>query len=121
MSQHHTEDCQIEVFSKPLKRDALAHALTAYLLVSGMGCPRCAIRVNNSLLQLDGVLLSGIVLEECLAVVTYDPEVATPSDLIQAVVDAGNDGRHQYAAHILEQVPAAQVLRLHATDMPDEQ
>jgi copper chaperone CopZ len=112
VSQHHSGDCHIEALEKPLDRDALAYAQIAYLAVSGMGCPRCATRVNNSLLRLDGVLLSEIVLEKCLAVVAYDPEMATLSDLIQAVADAGNDGRHCYAARILVQMPAREALRV---------
>lgn len=110
-------DCHVEAFEKPLERGALAHAETAYLAVSGMGCPRCATRVNNSLLRLDGVLLSEIVLEECLAAVAYDPERVTPADLVQAVADAGNDGRHRYAARLLVQMPAREALRVYVTDL----
>lgn len=105
-------DCHVEALQKPLDRDALAQAQAVYLAVSGMGCPRCATRVNNSLLRLDGVLVSEVVLEDCLAAVAYDPAVVTPSDLIEAVADAGNDDRHRYTARILAQMPASEVLRV---------
>jgi copper chaperone CopZ len=110
-------DCHVDVLQKPLDRAALAHAQVAYLTVSGMGCPRCATRVNNSLLTLDGVLLSEIVLAECLAAVAYDPERVTPADLVQAVADAGNDGHHRYAARFLVQVPPREALRIYVTDL----
>jgi copper chaperone CopZ len=54
----------------------------------------CVTRVNNGLLGLDGV-----VLEENLVLVAYDPEMVTPLDLIQVVADAGPD--HCYSARIL--------------------
>ena len=108
-------DCHVEPLQKPLDRGALAHAQVAYLAVSGMGCPRCATRVNNSLLALDGVLVSEIVLAESLAAVAYDAERVTPADLVQVVADAGNDGRHRYAARFLVQVPPQEALRVDVT------
>ncbi len=116
MRHHHKRD-HVEVLEKPLDRSALAHTQVAYLAVSGMGCTRCVTRVNNSLLFLDGVVLSRIVLEENLALVAYDPEMVTPLDLIQAVADAGHDGRHRYAARILAQVPPHEALRTYYAEL----
>lgn len=105
-----TENCHVDAVQKPFNREDLAQTQAAYLAVSGMGCPRCATRVNNSLLRLDGVVLSEVILEESLAAVAYDPDVVTLAELVQAVSDAGNDGRHRYAARVLAQMPARDAL-----------
>jgi copper chaperone CopZ len=105
MNEH--TNCHVEPVEKPLDEAALANASTAYLKVQGMGCPRCAMRVRNGLLGLDGVLTAEIFLGEGLAAAAYDPARVTSSDLIAAVVSAGNDGRHYYQAQIISQAPAA--------------
>ena len=99
------ENCQVEPLEKPLDRDALANAMAAYLAVNGMGCPRCAMRVRNGLLGLDGVLMAEVNLEKGIVAAAFDPHRVTPSDLVAAVVGAGNDGRHHYQAEFIKQVP----------------
>lgn len=47
-----------------------------------------------------GVLLAEVVLDHSLAAVTSDPNRVVPAALVQAVTDAGNDGRHDYSAHV---------------------
>jgi copper chaperone CopZ len=106
-----TDSCHVEPFEKPLDPNALQNADVVYLAVSGMGCPRCATRVNNRLLKVDSVLLSEVVLENGIAEVAYDPTQVTPADLVRAVSDAGNDGRHHYAAHVFAQVSAREAIR----------
>jgi copper chaperone CopZ len=108
---HQTDHCHIEPVQKPLDSRALERADVVYLAVSGMGCPRCAMRVNNSLLKLEGVLLSEVILENGIAAVAYDPGRVTPTDLVRAVSDAGNDGRHHYAARVFLQVSAREAVR----------
>jgi copper chaperone CopZ len=108
---HQTDHCHVEPVQKPLDPHALESADVAYLAVSGMGCPRCAMRVNNSLLNLDGVLLSEVILENGLAAVAYDRGRVTPADLVQAVSEAGNDGHHHYAARVFLQVSAREAIR----------
>ena len=108
MSEH--EQCHVEPIEKPVDRAALSKAMTAYLAVWGMGCPRCAMRVRNALLRLDGVLVADVFLEEGIAAVAYDPEHVTAKDLVVAVASAGNDGRHRYGAKVVEQVPAREIL-----------
>lgn len=108
METHH---CHLEPFEKPLDQKAVEVADVVYLAVSGMGCPRCAMRVNNSLLRLNGVLLSEVIVENGTAAIAYDPAHVTPSDLIRAVLDAGADGHHHYTARILAQVSAREVIR----------
>lgn len=89
---------------------ALASANAAYLAVRGLGCPCCAMRVRNGLLELDGVLAAEIFLTEGLAVAAYDPARIAASDLIAAVAAAGGDGRHHYQARLIDRAPAASTL-----------
>lgn len=106
MNEH--ENCHVELVEKPLDRTALATAIVAYLAIGGMGCPRCAMRVRNGLLSLDGVLLADVFLEDGMATVAYDPEQVFPNDLVRAVAAAGNDGRHSYQAQVMGLLPAAE-------------
>lgn len=103
----HDQNCHIDPVEKPLDRQALENAQAAILGVAGMGCPTCATRVRNGLLQLDGVLLAQIFLEQGVAAVAFDARQVSAGDLLTAIGAAGNDGRHHYAARILNTVPAA--------------
>lgn len=111
MTKHHDQNCHVDPIEKPVDHAALEHAEAVYLAVQGMGCPRCAMRVQNGLLRLDGVLLAEVVLERNAAAVAYDFAQVEPADLVQAVTDAGNDGRHHYAAQVVAQMPAHEALR----------
>lgn len=104
MSEQH--NCHVDPIEKPLDKEALKTAMAAYLGVSGMGCQNCAARVRNGLVGLEGVLLSDVFLERNVAVAAYDPELVSVEDLLTAVTAAGNDGRHNYAAQLLKEVPA---------------
>jgi len=104
------ENCHVEAVEKPLEEAALATAMAAYLSVSGMGCPRCATRVRNGLLTLEGVLVADVFLERGVAAAAYDPQRVAPDDLVNAVADSGNDGRHHYRAEVLSVVPATEAL-----------
>jgi copper chaperone CopZ len=106
------DECHVEEVVKRLDQEALSDAMTAYLAVWGMGCPRCALRVRNSLLGLDGVLLAIVVLERCMAVVAYDPHRVDTDKLLQAVSAAGNDGCHNYQAKMVALIPATVALCL---------
>lgn len=108
MNEH--ENCHVDPLEKPLDRAALAKATAAYVAVWGMGCPRCAMRVRNGLLSLEHVLFADVFLEKGLAIAAYDPEHVTADDLMMAVAMAGNDGRHNYQAKVVGQVPAAEAL-----------
>jgi len=70
------------------------------LTVSGMGCPSCAARVRNSLLQLQGVVEARVDHMSGAAQVVYNKMMVNESDMVQAVVRAGGDGRHNYSAQI---------------------
>jgi len=54
--------------------------------------------------------MSEVFLEEGLLAVAYDPALVGPSDLVNAVLGAGNDTRHQYRAEILDLRPAKEAL-----------
>lgn len=104
------DNCYVEPLEKPLDEAALATAMAAYLAVRGMGCPRCALRVRNGLLGLEGVLLADVFLEQGLAAAAYDPQRVSLDDLVNAVAGAGNDGRHHYWAEVLTVIPATDAL-----------
>lgn len=105
------DNCHVDPLEKPLDQEALSSAMAAYLAVSGMGCSNCAARVRNGLLNLEGVLLAEIHLEHGIAATAFDPNRVTVEDLIQAVSQSGNDGRHHYVAQLIEELPAQQALR----------
>jgi len=109
MSVH--ENCHVDPLEKSLDPQSIESAVAAYLLVGGMGCPNCAMRVRNGLIGLEGVFAADVELEQGLAAAAYDPERVTIEDLIQAVAQAGNDGRHHYFARLIKQIPASQALR----------
>ena len=109
MSEH--ENCHVDPIEKTYDRRALDSAMAAYLLVAGMGCPNCAMRVSNGLLGLDGVYAADVELEQGLAAAAYDPDLSTTDDLIQAVAQSGNDGRHHYSARLIKNLPVSQVFR----------
>ena len=109
MINEHT-NCHVEPVEKPLDEAALANASTVNLVVQGMGCPRCAMRVRNGLLGLDGVLAADVFLEEGMAVAAYDPARVETSDLIAAVAAAGGDSCYHYQAQVIGRAPAASTL-----------
>jgi hypothetical protein len=47
-----------------------------------------------------------------MAGVAYDPEQVEVTDLLQAICDAGDDGRHHYRAEVVMVVPAPDALSL---------
>ena len=108
VSEH--TNCHVEPLEKPVDQEALQNATAVFLTIQGMGCPRCAMRVRNGLLGLDGVLAADVFLEEGMAVAAYDPARVETGDLIAAVAAAGGDGRHHYQAQVIGRAPAASAL-----------
>ena len=95
------ENCHVEPLQKtatPAEQQATTSALLA---VEGMGCPNCAARVRNSLLTLTGVVEAQVLLDRALVDVTYNPHLADLPALVNAVAQAGGDGRHEYEAHVI--------------------
>ena len=101
ISTHTQTGCHVDPVAKPIDPIRLSEAAISYLLVSGMGCPACAMRVYNALLQREGVLAVDVALTQGVAKVYYDNKVVTPDDMPAAVAAADQDGRHHYVAHVL--------------------
>ncbi|MCG3141704.1 MAG: hypothetical protein HDKAJFGB_03020 [Anaerolineae bacterium] len=95
------QNCHVEPIQKTVLDSILKSADTTLLAVSGMGCPNCAARVRNGLVSLEGVHHAEIHLDTGLAEVYFDSGKVTPEILINAVADAGNDGRHHYEAVVV--------------------
>lgn len=94
--------CHVVPVVKTANRDQLARARVALLLVRGMGCPTCALRVRNGLLQMDGVVAADVALSSALAKVWYDPGVVQPDVFASGLPASTEDGRHHYSAQVLE-------------------
>lgn len=103
-------NCCTDPVEKPINYAALSAAKAAFLAVSGMGCQSCAMRIRNSLLKLDGVLMADVVVSRHMAAVAYDPQQVEIADLLEAVATAANDGRHNYQAQFIKEIPAIQAL-----------
>ena len=94
----HDSNCHVELFHKPFDEKDLSSISKTRLLVTGMGCPNCVIRVRNAMLRLDGVSWVDVDLETGIAQVAFDAKTITPEQIIPAVAASGNDGRHNYQA-----------------------
>lgn len=75
-------------------------ACLVVLLIRGMSCPTCALRVRDALLRVDGVLSAEIGLERGLARLRVDPTRWQPSAVTAALAAAG-DPHHPYTGRIL--------------------
>lgn len=97
------ENCHVEpIYKDPVSADTLRNADSALLAVWGMGCPNCAMRVRNSLLSVEGVFGVDVYLNMAMAEVRYDGRRVSPATLVNAVSEAGNDGRHEYRAQLID-------------------
>lgn len=110
MSEH--ENCHVGPLDKPVDQSAIASAQAAYLAVGGMGCERCATRVQNALLNLEGVIAAQVFLQEGMVAVAFDPACLGPEALVNAVAGAGNDGKHRYWAELMYVHPAREAREL---------
>lgn len=96
------ENCYVEpIYKTAVSAQQLQQADRATLTIWGMGCQNCVIRVRNSLLALEGVYGVDVYLNMALAEVMYDRKRVLPKQLVDAVAQAGNDGRHEYRAQLL--------------------
>lgn len=96
-----SDNCHVE----PIHKTALDHVIQSadriLLSISGMGCQNCAARVRNSLVALDGVHDAEVLLNMQMAEIYFDEKKVSATALIQAVIGAGNDGRHRYQAMVI--------------------
>lgn len=91
-------NCHVEPIQKKARAEVLSQIERQRLDVRGMGCPNCSSRVRNSLLGLEGVSEAMVDHRQGLAIVDFNPTMATLEDLARAVSTAGGDGRHEYSA-----------------------
>lgn len=92
------ENCYVEPLHKKVTLAEYQKTRLALLAVQGMGCPNCAARVHNSLIALDGVTNVRVDHLTGNAQVTFNPDLVAFPALLEAVAQAGNDGRHAYRA-----------------------
>jgi copper chaperone CopZ len=104
------ENCHVEPLQKTPTVEEQRTTTSALLAVWGMGCPNCGARVRNSLLSLTGVIDARVVLESGMADITYNPDLTDVAALINAVAQAGADGRHRYHAQVWNQQAAPLIL-----------
>lgn len=57
--------------------------------IAGMRCGACAVGIELALAKKKGVKSAKVSLNERMAVVEYDPETVTASDISKAVSDIG--------------------------------
>lgn len=70
------------------------------LVVWGMYCPNCATRVHCSLVALNGVIEAHVDHTVGMVEVVFNSNLTTTAALINAVVRAGGDGRHEFGATV---------------------
>ncbi len=97
----HDSNCHVELIHKPFDQKDLSDISKASLLVRGMGCTNCAIRVRNAILQLNGVNWVDVDLETGRTLVAYDATKISPEQFIPAVTVADPQGRHTYLAELI--------------------
>jgi copper chaperone CopZ len=96
------EACHVEPVVKVVTMGEEGQIEALMLAISGMGCPNCAARVRNSLLNVYGVVEADVVHTLGMAQVFYNPTLASGDELVAAVARAGGDGRHEYCAQLVE-------------------
>ncbi len=101
MTHQDYDECHVEPLPKQASPEERAQVREAWLLVWGMGCQNCAARVRNSLLATRGVVEAYVDHLSGRALVRYNPAMASPQDLQEAVHSAGGDGRHEYFAGVV--------------------
>ncbi|MEP7136058.1 MAG: heavy-metal-associated domain-containing protein [Chloroflexota bacterium] len=94
-------NCHVEPIHKTALDHVIQNADRILLSVSGMGCQNCAARVRNSLISLDGVYDAEVLVNMRMAEIYFDEKKVPIAALIQAVAEAGNDGRHNYEAQVV--------------------
>jgi copper chaperone CopZ len=95
------DNCHVDVYQKEVRSEDLEKAQVAHLAVEGMGCPRCALRVQNGLTRLDGVYEAAVSLQLQTAEVYYDPQKVRLEDMVTAVSSAGDEQKHRYNAQVI--------------------
>jgi copper chaperone CopZ len=85
----------------PVSSRPLAQAATVFLLVRGMDCPACTLRVRNALLHIEGVMAADVALNRGLAKVWYDAKRVQPETLAAQLPTLADDAMHHYTAQLI--------------------
>ena len=96
-----TDNCHVTRLNKQVILEANAEVETITLHVTGMGCPNCANRVHNRLIDHPGVVEAEVDHETGKAEVAYLPAKINISQLISLVAKAG-DNHHTYQAALFD-------------------
>ncbi|HEX9988269.1 MAG TPA: heavy metal translocating P-type ATPase [Chloroflexia bacterium] len=84
-----TDQIENKTASAQAGKPGAGQQVEAILPIGGMTCASCVRRVERALSKVEGVRSAGVNLATERATVTYDPSLATPSDLRAAVERAG--------------------------------
>lgn len=95
------KDYHVEPVQKTPTSEEMESSEMIFLSVQIMGCRNCANHVQNSLLQIEGVIDADVSYTGEIAEVYYNPDLTNQGALIEAVARAGRDSRHEYQAQIL--------------------
>ncbi len=105
LSHERDQTAQASCLARPIDPPAgpqqRAQVETVFLLVRGMGCPACALRVRDALLQIEGVVAAEVDLSHGLAKVWYDATLLQPETLAARLPAVAGDARHSYTAHLI--------------------
>lgn len=96
-------NCHVEPIQKISTPEEHQGITTARLAVWGLGCLNCANRVRNNLIAVTGVVEADVDHTTGFAFVEYNPDLVSVPSLLQAVAQAGNDGRHKYFAMLIKE------------------
>ena len=94
-------ECHVELVEKEATAQEQANKMSTILAIWGMGCPRCAMRVHNGLISINGVVDAYVEHLAGMGWVVFNPDMVTPDMLLDAVAHAGDGSKHEYAAMIL--------------------
>lgn len=89
--------CCVQPIERKATRPAQATA-GIRLVIAGMGCPNCAMRVRNAIVSVEGVTDADVNLVPPVSHVLYDADRVTVEQLLAAVAAAGQGTHHEYRA-----------------------
>jgi copper chaperone CopZ len=88
----------VEPLPPPPEKTAHRATREARLVIRGMECPDCVVRIYNALISLSGVGVADVSLDPPGAFVRYDPHRVSPARLVLAVWEAGAASHQSYRA-----------------------
>ena len=85
--------CHVDVVERKPSLEELADISETRLLISGMGCANCALRVRNALIMCQGVVDAQVDHLSGQAVIHYTPALVGMEEMQRAVASAA-EGTH---------------------------